>query len=137
MSDFLEQERLVQTTYKNGRVDFQINPKATQNITEGIIIGDLYGYISDVNEVCMKMAGVENKNELVGKHILEFLVKEEKARAIKSSLESIASNKEITQQYRVILKSGKQITLEVKTRLMKDESGENIGFIDFVKQVNV
>ncbi len=136
MSELSKQESLVLLTNKNGRVEFEINQEAIKTTSEGIVIGDLYGYISDVNDIIVRIFGAKDKSELVGKHVLEFLVKEEKARAVKNSLTSITNNQGVTQKYRVRLKSGDEARLEVTTTLMKDEQGQNIGFIDFIRKTD-
>lgn len=136
MSELSKQESLVLVTNKNGRVEFEINQEAIKTTSEGIVIGDLYGYISDVNDVIVKIFGAKDKSELVGKHVLELLVKEEKTRAVKNSLASITNNQGMTQKYRVRLKSGEEAKLEVTTTLMKDEEGQNIGFIDLVRKTD-
>jgi PAS domain S-box-containing protein len=107
-----------------------------KNIIEGIIIGDLWGYISDVNEVIVKMYGAKDKSEFVGKHVLEFLVKEEKGRAVQNSLDSIANEQGEKQEYRVRTKSGKEITVEVTTDFISSKQGEKIGFIDIVRKLS-
>ncbi len=139
MSQVSKQENFIIITNKNGRVEFEINQAAvasSKNAVEGIIVGDLYGYISDVNESIVKMYGASDKSEIVGKNYLEFLVKEERGPAVQRSIALIMNNQGITQQYRVRLKSGEETTLEVTTTLMRDEQGQNIGFIDFVRKTN-
>ncbi len=135
MSELSKQESLVHLTNKNGRVEFEINQDAIKTLSEGVVIGDLYGYISDASDITLKILGVKDKSELVGKHVLELLVKEEKTRAVKNSLASITNNQEMTQKYRVSLKSGEEAELEVTTTLMKDEQGQNVGFIDFIRKI--
>lgn len=103
------------------------------NAAEGVIIGDLWGYISDVNQVIVNMYGAKDKSEFIGKNVLEFLVKEERDRAVKSSLDSIATEKAKTHQYRVQLKDGKQITVEVTLDFLRNKQGDIIGFIDIIR----
>jgi PAS domain S-box-containing protein len=134
MPDISEQDSIVLITNKNGRVDYEINQEAIKNIKDGIIIGDLYGYISDVNEAILKIYDAKDKSELVGRHYLEFLAKDEKARAIESSLASITNNQGMTGQYRIRLKNGAEIKFDVITSFIKDEQGGNIGFIDIIRK---
>jgi len=103
------------------------------NAAEGVIIGDLWGYISDVNQVIVNMYGAKDKSEFIGKNVLEFLVKEERDRAVKSSLDSIVTRKAKTHQYRVQLKDGKQITVEVTLDFLRNKQGDIIGFIDIIR----
>jgi PAS domain S-box-containing protein len=102
------------------------------NAAEGVIIGDLWGYISDVNQVIVNMYGAKDKSEFIGKNVLEFLVKEERDRAVKSSLDSIATEKAKTHQYRVQLKDGKQITVEVTSDFLRNKQGDIIGLIEIM-----
>lgn len=107
-----------------------------RNDAEGVIVGDLWGYISDVNDVLVKMFGAKDKSEFMGKHVLEFLVKEEKERAIQNSLDSIVNEQAKKEQYRVRLKNGKEMTVEVTTDLLNNKKGEKIGFIDVIRKIS-
>ncbi|MCW3999486.1 MAG: PAS domain-containing protein [Candidatus Bathyarchaeota archaeon] len=129
-----QQGNLVLITNKNGRLDFELN-QATQTRSEGIVIGDLYGYISDVNDALLKIMGAHDKSEFIGRNILEFLAKEEKARAIQSALDAIANDQGMTQRFRICLQNGKETTLEVSTTFLKDDEGNSIGFIHLVRAV--
>ena len=99
----------------------------------GVLIGDLWGYISNVNETLVKMFGAENKKEFIQKHVLNFLVEAERLRAVSNSMDSIMNNKGKIQSYKVLLKNGKNATLEVQTALITNKKGEKSGFIDIVK----
>jgi PAS domain S-box-containing protein len=139
MPDIPSTANFVNITNKNGRIDYEINDSAvafSECANEGIVIGDLYGYISDVNETTVRMFGAGDKTEIVGKHILQFVVKEEKGRAIQNSLALITSDQGMSQNYRVRLKSGEEVTLQVTTTFMRDEYGEKIGFINIIRRIN-
>ncbi len=103
----------------------------------GVLIGDLWGYISDVNETLVKMFEAENKKEFIEKHVLNFLVEAERSRAVNNSMDSIINNKGKTQSYKVLLKNGKTATLEVQTALITDKKREKSGFIDVVKFASI
>ena len=104
-----------------------------RDASDGVVMGDLWGYITDVNQVILDLFGAKDKKEFVGKNILNFLVKEERQRAVKESLDSITNGKNKTLKYCVQLKNGQQLTLIVRTILMKDENGQQTGFINIVK----
>ena len=139
MSQATEQENFIIITEKNSRVEFEIDQAvvaSSKNAVDGIIVGDLYGYISDVNESILKMYGASDKSEIVGKHYLEFLVKEERGQAVQRSLASIINNQGMNDEYRVRLKSGEEAKIEVTTSFLMDTDGEKIGFIDVVRKIN-
>ena len=100
----------------------------------GVLIGDLWGYISNVNKVVTKIFGANSKSELIGKHVLIFLVEDEKGRAVKNSLDSIMKTEGKTQKYKVRLKNGEIVLLEVQTILITDRKGETSGFVDIIRK---
>ena len=102
----------------------------------GVIIGDLWGYISDVNEAIVKMYGAKDKSEFIGKHVLNFVIKEDRGRAVKESLDIIAAGQGKTEKFRVLSKSGEKIPVEVTIDFLRDKQGEKIGFIDIVRNTS-
>jgi PAS domain S-box-containing protein len=139
MSQVAKQENFIIITDKNGRLEFEIDQAvvaSSKNATDGIIVGDLYGYISDVNESIVKMYGACDKSEIVGRHYLEFLVKEERAQAVQRSMAPIMNNQGMNDEYRVRLKNGEEAKIEVTTSFLRDQNGEKIGFIDVVRKIS-
>jgi PAS domain S-box-containing protein len=106
-----------------------------ENSSEGIVVGDLWGYISDVNQTIVKMFGAKHKSEFIGKHVLEFLVKEERSRATQESLNAISNNQDVSQKCQIHTKNGQKMTILVITKILKNRQGDQIGFIDIVKQL--
>ena len=140
MSHAVKQENFSIITNKNGRIEFEIDQAAvalSKNAADGIIVGDLYGYISDVNESIVKLYGASDKSEIVGKHYLEFLVKEERGQAVQRSIASIMNNQGMNDEYRIRLKSGEEAKIEVTTSFLMDSDGEKIGFIDVVRKISL
>ncbi|MGZ4850559.1 MAG: PAS domain-containing protein [Candidatus Bathyarchaeia archaeon] len=104
--------------------------------TDGIIIGDLNGYIIEVNEAIIRMNIHGSKEDFVGKHILDFLPEVDRNRAAQDSLDSIISGQGKTSEYCVISKSGQKIPVEVTIAFIKDAQGKKIGFIDVVRNLS-
>jgi PAS domain S-box-containing protein len=103
---------------------------------DGIIVGDLWGYITHVNEVIVKMYGASDKSEFVGKHVLNFLTKEDRGRAVSESMNSIVTGQGRTEAYRVLSKRREELLLEVTVDFIRDEQGEKIGFVDVVRDIS-
>lgn len=139
MSQPANQENFIIFAHKNGRIEFEIDHAvvaSSKNAVDGVIVGDLYGYISDVNESIVEMYGARDKSEIVGRHYLEFLVKEERGQAVQRSLASIVKNQGMNDEYRVRLKNGEEAKIEVTTSFLRDYDGEKIGFIDVVRKIS-
>jgi PAS domain S-box-containing protein len=120
----------------NKRVEESALLSAINMCQNGIIVGDLWGYITHVNEVIVKMYGASDKSEFVGKHVLNFLAQEDRERAVNKSLNSITTNQGRTEAYRVLSKSGEDLLLEVTVDFIRDEQGEKIGFVDVVRDIS-
>jgi PAS domain S-box-containing protein len=101
--------------------------------TAGVIIRDLYGYISDVNEVILQMLEATDKTELVGKHVLNFTFKGDKERVFKDSIKMIMEDTGRKNFFCATTKNGKVISCEMTTDLIKDKDGEKIGFVDTIR----
>jgi PAS domain S-box-containing protein len=100
------------------------------------LIGDIWGYISDVNQTLLEFFGTKNKKEIVGKNVLNFLIEEERGRGTENSIASIKNNEGKTETYKVRMRSGEIALLQVETILIADRKGSGIGFVDIVKLAN-
>jgi PAS domain S-box-containing protein len=107
----------------------------SQDTTVGIIIGDLWGYISDVNDVAVKLIGASDKSEIIGKHVLNFILKEERDHVFQESIKAIMNNENRTENCRIKSTNGEIISIQAKVILLKDKQGEKIGFIDIIKKI--
>jgi PAS domain S-box-containing protein len=105
--------------------------------SEGVIIGNLWGYIYDVNDELIRLYGAKDKSEFVGKHMLEFVNPKDKKRVILKSFKSIKIKKPPrTATYNINLKNGKQISVKVSTHFLENEDSEKVGFLDIIKLAN-
>jgi PAS domain S-box-containing protein len=106
----------------------------SENASEGVLVGDLWGYITDVSNFIVKLYGAKDKSEIVGKHVLNFLPEGQRALEAKEAMDSIAKGVENRKRkYNITTKHGEEIPLEITISLIRDKQGQIIGFIDYVK----
>lgn len=103
---------------------------------DGIVIGDLNGHIIEVNEAIVKMLDGPKKDDILGKHILDFVDNADRDRATQDSLDSLFSDRGKTEKYHIALKNKKTILVEVMFDFIRDENNRKIGFIDIVKNLS-
>jgi PAS domain S-box-containing protein len=108
---------------------------AVRTSLDGIITGDLNGNITDVNDAVLRIYGSTNKDYLIGKNVLDFVVESDRTRALQDSMESIKTRQGKTVEYRTIAKNGTEIPVEITTAFVRDEQGEPIGFVDIVRNI--
>jgi PAS domain S-box-containing protein len=102
---------------------------------DGIIMGDQDGFITEVNQALLDMAGSQNKDDFVGKHITDFLVAEEITKAKERSLSYLKRGFGDTEEYRAKRKDGSEFFIEATVTSVKDETGKKIGFVDIIRDV--
>lgn len=106
---------------------------ALNNPTYGVIVGDLYGYITDVNDNILRMYGTTDKTEFIGKNILQFTVKTDVERAVNDSLKMIIANQGQKSEYLAIRKNREEVPVEVTTNFIRDDNAEKIGFVNTIR----
>jgi PAS domain S-box-containing protein len=122
----------VQRTFR----ELELFYAAIKMCPDGIIIGDAEGYITEVNDGLLKMYSDCDRSVFVGKHVVEFLVEEDRERAVHDSLDTLKSGQGKTSEYRVLSKNGKELPVEVTVALIKDEDEKIIGFVDIVRNIS-
>jgi PAS domain S-box-containing protein len=120
----------------NNLIEMDLFCAAIKMSLDGIIIGDLKGYINDVNDAVVKLYGAVDKGEFVGRHIVEFLAEGDRERAMRDSLDSLKSGQGRTSEYLAISKSGKEVPIEVTVAFVRDEKGQRIGFVDIIRNLS-
>ena len=100
---------------------------------DGIAIGTPDGKITYVNPALLKMCGFIDKDEFVGKHVLEFIAKRDHQRASQSSMDCLRTGQSYLGQYTALRNDNSEFQVEVTTALIKDEIGQPIGFVDIVR----
>ncbi|HVP17019.1 MAG TPA: PAS domain S-box protein [candidate division Zixibacteria bacterium] len=108
---------------------------AVRTSLDGIITGDLYGNITDVNDAVLRMYGCTDKGDLIGKHVLDFVVERDRERALLDSMDSLRTGQGRTTEYRALTRNGAEVPIEITTGFIRDEQGEPIGFVDIIHNI--
>ena len=108
---------------------------AVKAATESIVISDLEWKITDVNEATLKMYGTDNKEDLIGKSLFDFIAPEDRERTAAGMKEVMEKGYIIDQEYHVIIKDGSKLPVEMSSSLMKGTDGKPMGFVSVTKDV--
>jgi len=107
---------------------------AVKASTDSIVISDLEGRITDVNEATLKMYGTGNKEDLVGKSSFDLIAPEDRERAIAGMQEALEKGYAKGQGY-VVTKDGSRLLVEMSVSIMKGVDGEPIGFVGIIRDI--
>jgi PAS domain S-box-containing protein len=116
--------------------DCKLFKLAVEMSYDGIVIGDVAGNITYVNESILRMLGGKDKSQFIGKHVLDFVANaEEKQSALERSIESIKTGQGWTGQFTIVTLKGEELPIELTATPIVDKNGVAIAFIDVVRDV--
>ena len=108
---------------------------AVKASTESIVISDLEGKITDVNEATLRMYGTGNKEDLVGKSSFDLIAPEDREKAVAAMEEVLEKGYVKDREYHVITKDGSKLPVEMSVSIMKGMDGEPIGFVGITMNI--
>lgn len=108
---------------------------ALQETCDGIVMGDINGKITYVNDAVMQMLGRSDKNDFIGKNVLEFVAEHDRARAQQKSIDSMKTGEGYIGQFTTLQGNGSEMEVELTATPIKDKMGNQIGFIDIVRNI--
>jgi PAS domain S-box-containing protein len=106
-----------------------------ESVSEGIIVTDLWGNIIQLNEAVVRMAGCDDKKELIGRSAFDFIAEEDRARAMENLKRTLEHGFRSAVQYTLVRKDGGRYTAELNAALMRDKSGSPVGFVAVITDI--
>ena len=124
-----------QDIFARSKVQEQLQFQATilQNVSESLIITDLQGHIIYWNAGATSLFGY-TAEEMLG-NTPELLYPEMQEQLLPSDLKHILEGKDYIGAWKGRRKDGTPIWIDIKTTVLRDTSGEAIGFIGVAKDI--
>ena len=94
-----------------------------------ICVTDLSGNIIDCNQATLDMHGHEAKDTLLGRSLFSFIAEEDRAKARMNLETTRAQGSTANMEFLFLRKDGGAFPCETSTSVMRDSSGEPIGFV--------
>jgi PAS domain S-box-containing protein len=108
---------------------------AIQESFDGIVVGDPDGTISYTNQTIREMLQIQNPNQLIGKHVLQYIIPADRERATQKSRQSIQTGQGWTEQFTLQTTQGQTLPIEVTCAPIKDQNNHTVGFIDIIRDI--
>jgi two-component system sensor histidine kinase DegS len=106
-----------------------------ESIGEGIIIIDLDGNVVEVNDAALRIQGYKSKEEVVGRHSLDFMVEEDRPRAMEDIRRAIDEGHGTQYEYRLRTRDGRLIDIQASATLLHDSAGNPVGLISAIRDI--
>ncbi len=102
-------------------------------IPDMIFRTNLEGMILYVNENTLQISGFK-RDEVEGRHILEFIAPEDQAQVIQNS-SLMMENKSGPREFRIIMKDGSRVPFEVNSNFLHNEEGVPLGIVNVCRNI--
>lgn len=104
------------------------------SIEYAVIISDMEGKITDENEAALGFQGYSRKEEVIGRWGFEFISEKDRLRAIQEGMAAIERGYGSVEAV-FVTKDGKEYDAETNATLLRDASGNPIGFVSITRDV--
>ena len=104
-------------------------------MTEGIMVTDMMGRITDLNEAALRLFGYETREELVGRSIMELVTRASWNRMSEATHSTLASGQGSIEEYTMLRRDGSSFVAEQSSALLWGEQEEPQGVVSITRDV--
>jgi len=109
---------------------------AINHSSDSIIISDIDARIIEVNEATLRMHGVEDRDEVIGKDFFRFIVPEEQEEALESISNAVMGKGHvISREHTIVTRAGKRVPVDMSIALVKDKDNKLLGLVCILRDI--
>ena len=138
-----ELEHAIRKTVKSkrGEETQELIQKRLENVfaasPDAITVTDLKGNIIECNNATLELMGFSSKEEVIGKNAFEFIVEDDRDRAIENLKKTLEQNTIKNVEYKSLTKQGNCFIMELSVSVVRDSSGKPKGFVGITKDISL
>ena len=107
-----------------------------ESMSDGVIVIDMLGGITDANESAVRMFEYGSKRELVGKNAMDTIAERDQQKCAAAIQESIeAGGTPSSLEFVMVTKGGREFNAELGTSMLHDSEGNMTGFVGVIRNV--
>ena len=106
-----------------------------ESVTDGITVTDLEGNILQLNDAVVNLHQYDNKEELIGRRAFDLVAESDHARAADIMGKTLEEGSVNYIEYKFVTKDGKEFDAELSASVLRDASGDPIGFIASTRDI--
>ena len=104
-------------------------------VSDGVVVTDLEGVITDVNEKAVRLHGSVSKKDLVGRSVLSTLALCDRERARKRMKELTQKGEVKSGEYVLVREDASEYPAEIGAGLLRHAGGKPSGFVTIVRDI--
>jgi diguanylate cyclase (GGDEF)-like protein/PAS domain S-box-containing protein/putative nucleotidyltransferase with HDIG domain len=105
------------------------------SMADGVVVTDIEGKMTDVNEAQLRMFGFKEKSELIGKGGFDFLAVRDRGRALADMFKVYEQGFNTGAVYTVVDNNGREFECELSTAMLHDATGKPNGTVTIMRDV--
>ncbi|MFC1937494.1 PAS domain S-box protein [Chloroflexota bacterium] len=106
-----------------------------ESLPQGIIVTDLEGDITQVNEAVVCTHGYDSRQELIGQSTFELIAEKDHDRAVGNLIETLENGHRGVIEYTFLRKDGSEFPAELNGAMLSDADGNAIGLIAITEDI--
>jgi PAS domain S-box-containing protein len=106
-----------------------------ESVTDGIVVIDLNGVITEVNQRAVEMHGYKSKGELFGKSAFILVATREYERIANNMRQAIQEGQIGNMKYTLLKANGTEFPAELSTSVLRDASGNPVAHITIERDI--
>jgi PAS domain S-box-containing protein len=106
-----------------------------ESVTDGIVVVDLNGVITEINQRTMEIHGYKSKGEIFGKSALKLVAPRDHERMDKNMKQAVKEGRVGNIEYTLLKADGTEFPAELSTSVLRDASGKAVGHITIVRDI--
>ena len=105
------------------------------SVTDGIVVTDLKGRLTEVNKVAVRMHGFDNETDPVGQRAFKFISRGDHAGVLENLKETLGAGYSGVMEYSLLSRDGGEFPAELSTSVLRDERGSPVGFVALTRDI--
>jgi PAS domain S-box-containing protein len=103
--------------------------------SDSIVITDMEGCITYVNEATLKLYRTHTREDLIGKNIIDIVIPEDRKKVTATTEKVLEKGFVENWEYDLVVKDGSQTTVETSMVIMKTAAGTPRGFVGITRDI--
>jgi PAS domain S-box-containing protein len=104
-------------------------------MTDGISVSNMTGEVTDLNDALLDLHGYEQREELMGRNMMELIARDDWATATESINHTLDTGSTQNKEMLLVRKGGGVFDGEISTAILQDDEGNPTGIIAVVRDI--
>ncbi|MEX2725609.1 MAG: nitrogen regulation protein NR(II), partial [Candidatus Freyarchaeota archaeon] len=102
---------------------------------DAITVTDLDGNLIECNQAALDLHGFSSKEEVIGQSAFKYISEKDRERAKRNMIKTLIQGSLSNVEYTLLTRDGREFPAELSASVLRDASGNPIGFVAIIKDI--